>query len=286
MNRYQSDTAFRMALEERLRQRAQEEGEPLIRLRKRLVFERCMVRLQSENESPWVLKGGFALELRLGNAARMTKDLDLTFDVDLFNQKLVSLSEITEKLRVDLNVDNEDRFSFAVRQGSEETLPTQGVKSYRFSLESRLDGRLFEIITIDVGVGDPIIPSTDQLRGSDILSFAGVPPPLIRATSAAQHFAEKVHALTRPFDDRINTRVKDLADMMLLMDRGLPAAPVVTDAVNQIYSSRNTHSIPQSIEAPVTWASSYTAMAQELKLAQTTIETAVSRLNDYWKTIF
>jgi hypothetical protein len=286
MNRYLSDTAFRMALEQRLKQRAQDEGEPLIRLRKRLVFERCMVRLQRNNNSPWVLKGGFALELRLGNAARMTKDLDLTFDVGLVNQKLVSLSGITEQLREDVGVDNEDRFSFAVRQGSEEELPTQGVKSYRFGLEARLDGRRFEMITVDVGVGDPIIPPTDQIEGSDILAFAGVPAPLIRVTSTAQHFAEKMHALTRPFDNRINTRVKDLGDIMLLMDRGLPAPTVVADVVNRIYSARNTHPIPQSFEAPLTWTSSYTAMAQELNLAQTTIKTAASRVNGYWKTIF
>ena len=84
MNRYQSDEDFRRALEARLRQRAEKEEEPINRLRKRLVFERCMVRLQKDRNSPWVLKGGFALELRLRNAARMTKDLDLTFDVGLF----------------------------------------------------------------------------------------------------------------------------------------------------------------------------------------------------------
>lgn len=44
--RYHTPAAFRQALEERLRQREQQTGEPLIRLRKRVVFERCMARLQ------------------------------------------------------------------------------------------------------------------------------------------------------------------------------------------------------------------------------------------------
>ena len=35
--RYQTDTAFRTALEERLRRRAEREGEPIVRLRKRNV---------------------------------------------------------------------------------------------------------------------------------------------------------------------------------------------------------------------------------------------------------
>ena len=148
--RYKTDTDFRRALEERLRQRAEQEGEPLIRLRKRVVFERCMVRLQRSENSPWVLKGGFALELRLGNRARMTKDLDLTIDLGFFDNAAVSLSELTHKLREDLRGEDEDRFVYIVPEGREEQLPTQGVKSYRFSVDARLDGRRFEAMSIDV----------------------------------------------------------------------------------------------------------------------------------------
>lgn len=287
ITRYRTDTDFRKALEERLRRRAEEEGEPLIRLRKRLVFERCMVRLQREGNSPWVLKGGFALELRIGNRARMTKDLDLTADLAFFGNMAASLSALTEQLRADLRTDNEDKIVLLVSEGGEEELPTQGVKSYRFSVQARLDGRLFENIKVDVGVGDPLIPPLEEIEGSDLLSFAGIPIPLIRVTSCAQHFAEKVHALTRPFDDRINTRVKDLTDLMLLMDHGAPKVSDVKTAVTEIFEARKTHEIPPGIETPpVTWASSYTAMAAELNLAHTTIETATFRLNDYWKNIF
>ncbi len=285
--RYKTDTDFRRALEERLRQRAEQEGEPLIRLRKRVVFERCMVRLQRGENSPWVLKGGFALELRLGNRARMTKDLDLTIDLGFFDNAAVSLSELTHKLREDLRGEDEDRFVYIVPEGREEQLPTQGVKSYRFSVDARLDGRRFEAMSIDVGVGDPLIPPLDELAGSDFLSFAGFSKPNIRATSSAQHLAEKVHALTRPFDDRINTRVKDLADIMLLLDEGPPQRQTTRNAVEEIFTSRQIHEIPDEIKEPSpTWASSYTAMARELGLHHTTLEDATSRLNDYWKKLF
>lgn len=285
--RYKTDTDLRKALEERLRQRAEEEGEPLLRLRKRVVFERCMVRLQKDENSPWVLKGGFALELRMGNRARMTKDVDLTIDMGFFDNRPASLSELTEKLRVDLQSVDEDRFVFIIPEGREEELPAQGVKSYRFSVETRLDGRIFETIRVDVGVGDPLIQPLDELPGSNILSFADIARPRIRATSPAQHLAEKVHALTRPYDDRINTRVKNLGDIMLLMDKNLPQQETVKNAVEEIFSSRQSHAIPRHIETPPgTWASSYSVMATELNLTQTTIESATSRLNDYWKTLF
>ncbi len=189
--RYKTDTDLRKALEERLKQRAKEEGEPLNRLRKRVVFERCMVRLQKDQNSPWVLKGGFALELRLGNRARMTKDVDLTIDLGFFENRPDSLSELTQKLREDLQREDEDRFVFILPEGREEELPAQGVKSYRFSVEARLDGRMFETIIVDVGVGDPLIRPLDELPGSDLLSFADIASPRIRATTPAQHLAER-----------------------------------------------------------------------------------------------
>jgi len=217
----------------------------------------------------------------------MTKDLDLTVDLGFFGAETATVSKLSDRIREDLGNDNEDRFVFRVAEGSEEELPTQGVKSYRLSVEARLDGRIFEKITVDVGVGDPLIPPLEEVKGSDLLSVAEVSVPTIRVTSRAQHLAEKVHALTRPFDDRINTRVKDLADLMLFTKHGLPQPGDVKVAVTKIFGNRKTHEIPSKIEVPpATWSTSYSAMATQLNLKEATIESATSRLNEYWKTIF
>jgi hypothetical protein len=63
--RYASAAAFRTALEARLRSE-QTEGIGVSRRRKRVVFERLLARLQAVAPEGWYLKGGFALELRLG----------------------------------------------------------------------------------------------------------------------------------------------------------------------------------------------------------------------------
>ena len=284
--RYRTDKDFRRALEERLRQRAEKDGQPILWLRKRVVFERCIVRLQQSSKSPWVLKGGFALELRLGNMARMTNDMDLTVDLGLFDAESTSLSRLSARLREDLQKESEDKFIFFLAEGKRE-LPIQGGKTFRFTVETRLDGRMFEAIKVDVGIGDPLIPPIEEIETSDLLFFADIPIAKIRATSPAQHFAEKVHALTRPFDDRINTRVKDLADIMLLFNRGLPDPPIVKRCVQEVFSARATHASPSKIgDPPLTWASSYSAMAKDLKLNETTLDDATVRLNDYWKNIF
>jgi hypothetical protein len=71
--RYATPEAFRAALEDRLKD-AQNETVGISRLRKRVVFERLLARLTAQAEGEWVLKGGFALELRLDELSRSTTD--------------------------------------------------------------------------------------------------------------------------------------------------------------------------------------------------------------------
>lgn len=75
---YETPHAFRMALEERLRNISLRQGLDLQRLRRRVAFERLLARLFADQVPPWFLKGGYALELRMAHRARSTRDLDLT----------------------------------------------------------------------------------------------------------------------------------------------------------------------------------------------------------------
>ncbi|MGH2804664.1 MAG: nucleotidyl transferase AbiEii/AbiGii toxin family protein, partial [Thermoleophilaceae bacterium] len=75
--RYRDARAFRMALEQRLNTGAGGDGARLPRDRKRVVFDRLLARLTATAPDRWLLKGGFALELRLAERARATKDVDL-----------------------------------------------------------------------------------------------------------------------------------------------------------------------------------------------------------------
>jgi len=70
--RYQSGGAFREALEQRLRDRSLKTGIPLVRLRKRVVSDRFLARLLQDQPGLWVVKGGLALQLRLGDQAPST----------------------------------------------------------------------------------------------------------------------------------------------------------------------------------------------------------------------
>ena len=77
---YKTAGAFRAALETRLQTRAREKGTDLQRLRRQVAFDRFLARMFSKGPKatyPWVLKGGYAMELRM-HSARTTKDIGLT----------------------------------------------------------------------------------------------------------------------------------------------------------------------------------------------------------------
>src|SRR5215472_17209745 len=77
---YRTARAFRMALEERINRQAREQHVDHRRVRNHVAFDRLLARLFVEQPAtpPWILKGGYAFELRLGGRARATLDLDLS----------------------------------------------------------------------------------------------------------------------------------------------------------------------------------------------------------------
>ncbi len=76
LSRYASATAFRRALEDRLQQWSVAETLDIQRLRRQVAFDRLLARLFHDENPPWLLKGGYAMELRL-KFARTTRDIDL-----------------------------------------------------------------------------------------------------------------------------------------------------------------------------------------------------------------
>jgi hypothetical protein len=112
--KYSSASAFRSALESRLKNE-QSEGVGVARLRKRVVFERLLARLQAVAPEGWFLKGGFALELRLGGKARTTKDVDI--DWTLGEQ------EATELLLDAAAHEMDDLFTFTVQRSTADEDP-------------------------------------------------------------------------------------------------------------------------------------------------------------------
>jgi len=104
---YQSGDAFRQGLERRLITKSRQDDVPLSWLRKMVAFGRFLTRLVKDRPEDWLLKGGMALQLRLGMAARTTKDLDLLMAEDE--------PDIQEELVRAALLELDDWFRFTVR---------------------------------------------------------------------------------------------------------------------------------------------------------------------------
>src|SRR5207247_157783 len=77
---YATAGALRAALEARLNEKSRRDGVDLQRLRRQVAFDRLLARMfdcSQLDRDGWVLKGRYALEMRI-HQARSTKDLDLT----------------------------------------------------------------------------------------------------------------------------------------------------------------------------------------------------------------
>lgn len=256
--RYQSAAAFRAALEARLKD-AQSAGVGLSRLRKRVVFERLLARLQAVAPNAWVLKGGFALELRLGESARTTKDIDI--DWTLGEGDAVELLLDASALRLD------DGFEFMLeRSGADDDLVVGGE---RWAVTATLAGREFERIAIDVGFAKaPVLPP-DTVTSSHLLDFAGVQVVDVPTIALEQHVAEKLHAYTRTYAaDKPSSRVKDLVDVVVIAQTMTIDAAKLRHALDEIFARRTTHPLPQAVPAPpADWASAWSRLVAELPVS-------------------
>ena len=79
-HQYATAGALRTALETRLLERSRRDAVDLHRLRRQVAFDRFLARMFDAGlpaRDGWMLKGGYALEMRF-HQARATKDLDLT----------------------------------------------------------------------------------------------------------------------------------------------------------------------------------------------------------------
>ena len=275
---YESVGAFRQALEQRLLNQARETGTDLNRLRRRVVFERILHRLTTGQPGMWVVKGGMAVELRIGDSARMTKDLDLNLRADT-----ETASKAHEHLVAALSTDPAgDGFLFNVSEPTALEPDQAGRPGWRFSISADLAGRNFATVRVDVVARSDELTSTETLPVTSLLSFAGFEDFEVEASDVAQQFAEKLHAMTRPRDDRDNTRVKDLADMVAFINGGLDPRRAMS-AAEHVFSVRATHPVPNELpDPPLFWSEDYPAFADELGLAEATVDQAMITLRAFW----
>jgi len=223
-----------------------------------------MARLSKVAPGRWALKGGFALETRLGERARVSLDLDADHRVG------------AEAARADLqraaHEDIGDHFAFAMT-GSEE-LTESGLRlAVRYKLESALAGRTFEPLQVDVTHAVPEPWDAKPAIRPGILAELGFEAIEVLLVPVERQIAEKLHAYTRTYKGGGTTRPRDLVDLLLIKEHERVNMGALQDAIKQVFVRRATHLVPTRLSSPPReLAVSYRQEAERVGVNPTLIE--------------
>lgn len=256
------------AVNDRLKAAAASQGVDVNRLRRSLVFQRFLAHL---SDSGLVLKGGYCLEARLPTKARATRDIDFVGRLALADDGDDVLDGLDYALAArQIN----DGFSFRPVSARRLRGDEEAARAWRISMTAYLANAHFENVVVDlVGQVDEVTGATEEIVVPIPLSLPGMGDVVVRAVDVYQHAAEKFHAYSRIYaHDRPSSRVKDLVDLVLLIESGLLSEPQrLRDRLDVVYAERDAAAPPQDLPLPPgDWAAPFRATAIELHLDATT----------------
>jgi hypothetical protein len=264
--KFKTATDFRKSLEIRIQGIAAKTGQDLQSLRRKVAFDRLLARIFSDNNSTFFLKGGYAMELRVAEA-RVTKDIDLTCLQRATNENDLLSEIILDELQQLANLDLNDFFSYQIGKAQLD-LDNAPYGGSRYPVSTLIDGKLFVRFQLDVGA-DVVVDEIEQIKGVDWLEFCGVKAPVIPTISIEQQLSEKLHAYSLPCGDRINSRAKDLIDMVLLLNMREIKKEEFQKVLEKVFKARKTHPLPKFLDPPPQeWEIQFKEMAAECGIVQ------------------
>lgn len=182
-----------------------------------------------------------ALDLRLTERARATKDIDLDWQA--------AEAELLDALIDAAAYQAGGFFQFAIERSGTPEDRLGG--SHRFRVAASPAGRPFETFALDVGFRNVDMTPAEQLTTPDLLAFAGIEPVTVAAIPLEVHVAEKLHAYTRTCEGtRPSTRAKDLVDLALIAELSALEAARLYEAIHATFIRRDTHAAPGKLPDP------------------------------------
>lgn len=249
MRPFPNPGAFRAVITTRLRTYAQAAGVPVMAVRRRAALERLIARLMAVAPDRWALKGGLALDTRLGARARSSMDMD----IDHRHGAAVAREDLELAVARDLS----DYFTFAIA-GRRELREGNTSLADRYRVECAVSGTQFETFEVDVTLVPPAQWEVEQATRPGLLADVGLGPIDVLLVPLERQVAEKLHAYTRPYDRGNSTRVKDLVDFALIRMFEHLDADRLQATVTDTFNRRATHEVPGRFpHPPAEWAVAY-----------------------------
>lgn len=228
--------------------------------------------LRDEKDKPlFVLKGGVAMELRLGLEARTTKDLDTVFRESMDEM----LARLDEALRAGYGDFTFERTE-AERVGETNSQRLKVMLSYR--------GRRWGTVQLEIAPAEgKSLEDVDSVEAIGIDDFGLDGPEDVPCLTIRYQIAQKLHACTEPPPEGKdeNPRFHDLIDLLLLRPLipgdGLAA---VRAACIDTFTVRDEHDWPPELVVYPSWAEAYERLAIEQDFAVTDVEEAAAQVRD------
>jgi hypothetical protein len=207
--------------------------------RNEVAYRRLIARLFARSPDGWVLRGGYAMILRL-DPNRTSNDIDVAY-IHAEGEHAIALRELERAMELDLH----DFFTFeAVRVG--QATPE---RARRITVRCRLGAREFATFRVALAAPDCDVPME---RLVDLPPLVGVdqvdetPPILVIAWP--QQIAEMTCAMFESHEGIRSSRARDLADISLIARQidGIEGNELIA-AVRSEEERRRTRSLPDGL---------------------------------------
>jgi hypothetical protein len=236
------------------------------------IISAVLDRVRDEDGEPlFTLKGGAAMELRLGINARASKDYDAAFR-DRAEDMLDALDRALA----------EDWGGFQIQRTEPELI--RDTHAMRTDIKLAYKGKPWGTVQLEVApaegqAGQEIdrVPA----RPLDPVQIEG--PERIACVSVRYQIAQKIHACTELYDDgRENDRFRDLIDLQLLRDLVEDGGVVaVREACTEIFELRSKHSWPPQVTVHPSWPPGFAAMAADIGFYTDDVAVAAEALREF-----
>lgn len=254
---YATATAFRRALEDRLKRQAAARNQPLEQLRREFLFQRYLALIFAEPGSTWVLKGGASLLMRLPEA-RYSKDLDL-LNLELDPEQAVA------ELRTLTTPRPGDQLRFVIS----DAVTYSAINPVSEITVTAYIGNQYGSFSIDLATELHLIGAPDRIQPTPVVDLPGLSPlPEVMAYPLPDQIADKICAMYEHHGQagHPSTRYRDLVDLAIIINTSILDATAILDAI-QTESQRRSIQLPDGIVSPgPAWAAGYASTAKTTKL--------------------
>ncbi len=217
----------------------------------------------------FAIKGAVAIEMRLPQKARATRDIDLV--VDLVD------GDLTAALRHAVEGDYQG-FEFRVK-GEPHGMPNNSVR-VEVALEYR--GRGWGTIQVDLSPREGGRTEVERVVPLDLEPFGLESPGALPCLSLRYQIAQKIHAMTEPVaeEDAPGERFRDLVDLLLMKQLGGELVDL-RESCTEVFAIRATHDWPPVVNPPESWAAPFAALAEEVGLPILRLEDATREVQAF-----